>query len=88
MRVSTYAELFDRFLQERITEGGDISEVITAVLAYEKRDDGRRFLLFQDWLHDSEFTCGRCGKTFWSTMDGVREDDHVLCARCQRKSFV
>jgi len=82
----TYEELFDRFLRERITAGGKLGNVISAVLAYMEKDQGCRALLWQHWFYDFLFTCGRCGERFVGTDLNVpvEEENYVLCSKCAR----
>ena len=84
MAWSSFAELFDRHLEEEIAAGGTVGAVCARVRAYERTDPAMRAMLFEEWLHTEgfEFACGRCRRAFRASRD-AHEDDAIICAECE-----
>ncbi len=84
MTRRTYGELFQDLLEERISSGGDVGNIVTLVNAYQNHDPTARQFAFSDWLDAESFTCTAYGKFFKVTGNQVEEEQYVLCPKCRR----
>lgn len=79
---TSYGELFNHYLEERIQQGGAVNEVLNYVDLFRTVDPGARQEEFRRWAAQSVFPCGRCGYPFVPRVDEVEENDHALCFSC------
>lgn len=81
---ATYGVLFQAALEEWIAAGGHVGDVVTTVNAYQGADPVRRRLMFDEWVRETSFTCGRCRSPFRITCEEVDENDEINCIWCTR----
>jgi hypothetical protein len=84
MAETTYHELFQQALEEKIGAYGNFWEIVNLVSVYKGWDPETRHDAFLGWIESAAFSCGRCGRPFTLKHDEVSEDWAVVCRRCAR----
>src|SRR3989442_3181884 len=88
MADTTYGQLFQDYLEERLRAGGDpgyIVEVARIYAAEGQYDEHHvRDYPFRDWLRDAQLSCCRCRKPFRPTDGRVDESTEGLCSACSK----
>lgn len=78
----TYGAQFMATLEEWITDGGDVSRIVTLANVYQGADQTARQLMFKEWLEATNLTCGGCGVGFKNVWEEVEEEDEIMCGCC------
>ncbi len=82
-KATTYDELFDEYIRERLRGGGEPASMVSIVRIYMEEDDSLRDYAFQEWLRDGHFTCVKCGARFEKPAQDIDRQTRVLCLRCR-----
>jgi hypothetical protein len=82
----TYRELFNDWLVERISAGGDVGTIVMLVNVYQSQDSVARHYEFIDWLNAEPFSCALCKRIFKVTDNEIEENHHVLCPKCRKQN--
>ena len=84
MSETTYEELFDEYIKERLREGGDPDYMVDIAKIYRNENSSVREYAFREWVREGDFTCDKCGKRFEKPAEDPNRFTNVLCARCQK----
>ncbi len=86
MSRTTYHDLFNQYLEERLRQGGDPDYMVSIARIYS--DDSEHLSLhayvFQEWLRDNDVPCGKCGSEFRRKNEDVSKYSDVVCPRCHK----
>ncbi len=85
--MTTYGELFDRFLHEAIAAGGEVARVCQLAVSLLRTDPAVRVAVFEDWLAGEQFRCEQCRVAFAARERGIQEDAEVRCDWCRHGGF-
>ncbi len=83
MATWTYGERFAMYLEEGLARGGSVPAIIRLADAFERRNAYVRADLFEAWLGEHVFFCGRCGRRFSPDRRRTGEDAQITCELCQ-----
>lgn len=81
--MSSYRDLFTEHLESELRAGGSPDYMVVIAEVYSNRKEEAREYAFQEWLHDRQFSCSKCQKSFSPGRErNIGEYDQVRCAGC------